>query len=66
MSDWFRVVSVPTEKLAKGPVDEKHEIDTREGTLVAEPGDYIMKEEDGSVYPIAGEKFQQYYREVEE
>lgn len=61
MPEWFDVRSVPTVKQARGPVTERVEIDTREGTIVAEPGDYVMKEADGSVYPIAPEKFAEYY-----
>lgn len=64
MSEWFDVESVPTRKRARGPIDERVEIDTREGTVVAEPGDFVMKEEDGSLYPISGEKFEKYYRRV--
>lgn len=64
--DWVKVRSVPTVKQAKGPVKEKVEIETREGTVVAEPGDYIMKEEDGSIYPISAEKFEEYYEVLEE
>lgn len=64
--DWFDVRSVPTEKEARGPVTERVEIDTREGTVVAEPGDYVMREADGSVYPIAPEKFEEYYEVIEE
>jgi hypothetical protein len=62
--DWMDVRSVPTEKEARGPVTERVEIDTREGTVVAEPGDYVMRESDGSIYPIAGEKFQKYYEVI--
>lgn len=64
--DWFRVISTPTEKTAAGPVTEKLTVDTREGTVVAEPGDYLMLEEDGNVYPISGEKFGEYYEEQTE
>ena len=65
MSEWSDVRSVPTEKEAMGPLTERFEVDTREGTVVAEPGDYLMREEDGSLYPIAGEKFEQYYEVLE-
>lgn len=64
--DWFTVVSTPTTKRAHGPVDERQEIDTREGTVVAEPGDYIIEEEYGNRYPISGEKFEEYYRRPNE
>lgn len=66
MTDWFDVRSVPTEKEARGPVEERVEVETREGTVVAEPGDYLMREADGSVYPIAPEKFAEYYEVVED
>lgn len=64
MTEWVAVRSVPTEKEARGPIQEEREIRTREGTVVAYPGDYIMREADGSLYPIAGEKFEQYYEVV--
>jgi hypothetical protein len=63
--EWVEVRSVPTEKEARGPVEERVEIETREGVVVAEPGDYVMREEDGSLYPISGEKFQKYYEVLE-
>jgi len=56
----------PTEKEALGPLEERVQIDTREGTVWAEPGDYLMREEDGSLYPIAGEKFEQYYEVLDD
>ena len=63
--DWERVESVPTQKRAYGPVSERVTIDTREGEVVAEPGDYIMREPDGNVYPISAEKFERYYRRID-
>ena len=66
MSDWIDVESIPTRKEARGPVTEREEIETREGTVVAEEGDYVMRESDGSVYPIAPEKLDQYYRVLDE
>lgn len=61
MTEWMTVRSTPTVKEARGPVEEREEIQTREGTVVAEPGDYVVREDDGSVYPIAPEKFADYY-----
>lgn len=61
MTDWFPVRSTPTEKEARGPVDERTEIETREGTVVAEPGDYVIREPDGNLYPISADKFAEYY-----
>lgn len=65
MTEWFAVESVPTEKQARGPVESREEIITREGTVTAYAGDYVMKEEDGGVYPISGEKFERYYRRLD-
>lgn len=65
MTEYFPVRSVPTEKEARGPLEEREEIDTREGTVVAEPGDYVLREADGNEYPISGEKFNNYYEELE-
>lgn len=65
MSDWFDVRSVPTEKEARGPIDDREEIHTREGTVIAEPGDYVMREADGNPYPIGPEKFADYYEVLE-
>lgn len=63
--EWFTVESTPTVKEATGPLDERAEIDTREGAVVAEPGDYVIREDDGNLYPISAEKFDEYYRRVE-
>lgn len=64
MTDWFEVRSTPTEKKARGPVSEREEIETREGTVVAEIGDYVVQEKDGNVYPISPEKFREYYERI--
>lgn len=65
MSEWFSIRSTPTEKEARGPVTIKIPIETREGVMMAKPGDYIIREEDGSEYPIAPEKFEEYYEVIE-
>jgi hypothetical protein len=57
---WGVCRSTPTEKLFR-QVNERTEVDTREGTVVAEPGDYIIQEEDGNCYPISEEKMHEYY-----
>ena len=61
---WFDVRSTPTEKEALGPLSNRKEIDTREGTVIAEPGDFLIREDDGNIYPIAAEKFLEYYEVV--
>lgn len=62
---WKRVESIPTRKHAYGPVSDNVSIETREGTMTANPGDYIMRESDGNMYPIDPDKFKKYYRVVE-
>lgn len=64
MSDWFGIRSVPTEKEALGPLDEQREIHTREGVVIAAPGDYLIREDDGNVYPIGPDKFAEYYEVI--
>jgi len=64
MSDWSVIESKPTRKEVRGPLDEREEVDTREGTVVAEEGDYIIREKDGNCYPIAPDKLEKYYRWV--
>mgnify|MGYP006305751751 CR=1 FL=1 len=59
-TEWIAVRSTPTVKEAR-PVYEREEIDTREGAVVAEPGDYVIREEDGNCYPIGPDKFREYY-----
>jgi len=63
--EWFPVESTPTVKEATGPLDQRQEIETREGTVFAEPGDYLIREDDGNVYPISDDKFGRYYRRIE-
>lgn len=41
------------------------EIDTREGTLKGEPGDWIAKGPEGEVYPIGNSIFQKTYELAE-
>lgn len=65
MPEWISIRSVPTEKEARGPLEEREEIDTREGTVIAEPGDYVIREEDGNPYPISAEKFSRYYEVID-
>jgi hypothetical protein len=64
-TEWFDVVSTPTEKKARGPLSNEVAIQTREGEVVAEPGDYLIMEDDGNVYPIGPEKFDEYYRRAD-
>jgi hypothetical protein len=61
---WSVIESEPTRKLVRGPITEAEEVHTREGTVTAEPGDYIVQERDGNCYPISAEKLEEYYRWV--
>jgi len=60
-TEWFDVVSTPTEKEAYGPLMSPVRLDTREGEVVGERGDYVIRESDGNCYPISGDKFDEYY-----
>ena len=44
---------------------QRVEIDTREGTVVGEPGDYLIVGVEGEIYPCGREIFEQTYEEVE-
>lgn len=56
----------PVEVEVHGPIDTHKKINTREGTLVAEPGDYIIRGVEGEVYPIGADIFEQTYNVVNE
>lgn len=43
--------------------DEREEIHTREGTVVAEPGDVVIRGVEGEVYPCDPDIFAATYRE---
>lgn len=60
----FRVRKKPVEVDAVGPIEERVEIDTREGTIVAEPGDFVIRGVEGEIYPIGAEIFYSTYRPV--
>jgi hypothetical protein len=64
--EYFDIRSVPTAKEARGPLGESEEIETREGTVVADVGDFVVRESDGNEYPISPEKFSEYYEIVDD
>lgn len=64
MAEYFPVESTPTRKEARGPVEEPEEIATREGVVLAEEGDYVIREADGNEYPISPDKFEEYYNRI--
>ena len=65
MSEWRTYQKKPLEVRAK-QVDERVQIDTREGTVWAEPGDYVVEGVEGELYPCGREIFEQTYREPDE
>jgi hypothetical protein len=50
-AEWIRVRKKPVDVLARR-VEEREEIVTREGTLTAVPGDYVIRGVEGELYPI--------------
>lgn len=55
-----RPVEVEAERL-----EERVEIDTREGTVVGEPGDWLITGVEGEVYPCSDSVFRETYEPVE-
>lgn len=64
MPEWFAVRKKPVEVEAR-EVTERETIETREGTLVAEPGDLVIRGVEDEVYPIDGAVFEQTYEVVD-
>jgi hypothetical protein len=72
MSEWFDVRSVPTVKEARGPFTDTDTIETIEGRFEVDDeyidrhgGYYLIREQDMNVYPIAADKFAEFYEVVE-
>lgn len=71
MSEWFDIRSIPTEKEARGPFTDTETIETIEGDFEVDDeyidehgGYYIIRESDGNQYPIAADKFGDYYKVI--
>lgn len=66
MSDnWFQVRKSPVEVRAKGPIPKSTEIETPEGTLKADRGDYIVEGIEGEKYPIKPGIFSSTYDKID-
>ena len=65
MTGWLRVRKKPVVVHARR-VDERTAVETREGTVVAEPGDYLMCGGDGELYPCDRVIFERTYSIVED
>jgi len=66
MESTFRARKVPVEVDVHGPLQSNVEIHTREGTVVGEPGDYIIRGVAGEVYPIDADIFENTYERIED
>lgn len=62
----FRARKIPVEVDVHGPLRSHVEIHTREGTVVGEPGDYIIRGVAGEVYPIARDIFESTYERIDD
>ena len=65
MNDWRKARKRPVVIDVRGPIEAEETIATREGTLVAAPGDLIIRGVKGEVYPIAPDIFTETYELVE-
>jgi hypothetical protein len=61
MSEWFEARKKPVVVEVRGPLEEREQIDTREGTVWAYPGDYVIRGVEGEIYPIDSEIFAETY-----
>jgi hypothetical protein len=62
--DWTDVRKRPVEVEAR-KATEREEIQTREGTVVAEPGDVVLRGVEGEVYPCDPDIFAGTYEVVD-
>lgn len=62
VDEWTDVEKRPVVVEARR-VDERTEVDTREGTVVAEPGDVLMRGVEGEAYPCDPDIFEETYRQ---
>lgn len=62
--EWAEVRKLPVEVEARR-VQEDTQIDTREGTVWAYPGDVIIRGAEGEVYPCGAEIFDETYELVD-
>lgn len=65
MSDkWFSVRKAPVEVEARGPITEPDQIETPEGTMDADEGDYIIRGVEGEIYPVKPDIFTKTYQRI--
>jgi hypothetical protein len=64
-TEWKTAEKKPVEVMFR-EVTEREEIRTREGTVVAEPGeDYVIRGIEDEIYPISKDIFHKTYRVIE-
>lgn len=63
-NDWREYERRPVTREAR-QVDRETLVDTSHGEVLAEPGDYIVRGQDGETWPVAKERFEDLYREVD-
>lgn len=61
----FKAKKKPITVDVHGPVNQRQEIRTREGVIVAEKDDYIIRGVNGEVYPIGPDIFNKSYEVLE-
>jgi len=61
---WQTYRKVPKENEAR-PVTETETVETSHGPVQATPGDYVVRDDNGDVYPVSGDKFFDLYEPVE-
>lgn len=65
-NEWFPVRKAPVEVEARGPITEPDQIETPEGTMDADEGDYIVRGVEGEIYPVKPDIFAKTYQRIGE
>ena len=63
-AEWFAVRKAPVEVEARGPISDPEQIETPEGTMDADAGDYIVRGVEGEVYPVKPDIFSKTYQRI--
>lgn len=58
------MVRVPAVVTVRGPVEEREEIETHRGTLMAYEGDYVITDVQDEEYPVSPEYYHRIFEEV--
>ena len=63
-NELFEFTGNDTEKTSRNFLDKEFRIHTLEGTMLAYPGDYIIKGIKGEFYPCKSDIFEESYEEI--